>query len=157
MSESHTHCSRFEEILLDGASDAELQTWPAHLESCDSCHQQWTTHQMLEAVFAEESVPELSQAFEAGLQRKLDAAAIKIKPLRGWRVAAMAGYAMLAALLLEWVFNRFPLPSVSIDLASPWVLTIALIAVPVTMWLTIGATRWLPSRKGIGTRALGLL
>ena len=66
MSENHTDCTRFEAFLLEGAPDSEIHTWHAHLESCENCRNQWVTHQMLEATFAEEVVPELSPTFEAG-------------------------------------------------------------------------------------------
>lgn len=151
MSENHTDCSRFEAFLFGGAPDSEIHSWHAHLEGCEGCRDQWTTHQMLEAVFAEEAAPALSPAFEAGLQRKLETTTIEVKPLRGWRVAAMGGYAVLAVLLLGWIFSKFPLPSISIDPTSPWALGLAMAAVPITLWLTIAATRWLPLKRGAHT------
>ncbi len=156
MSEKHTDCDRFEAWLLEGAPDTESQDWILHLESCSGCRDQWAAHQMLVATFAEEAVPELSQDFDAGLQRKLDAA-LEVQPLRGWRLVAMAGYAVIAALLLRWVFTRFPLPSLSIDPSSPWTVVLAIAAVPLTLWMTIAATRWLPSRGGSRFTHLGLL
>ena len=161
MSENHTDCNRFESWLLDGApeanlQDSNLQAWHPHLEGCEGCQRQWAAHQMLVATYAEEAVPELSLAFEARLKRKLDAA-IEVKPLRGWRVAAMVVYALTAALLMRWVFAKFPLPAIPIDPASPWTLVLALVAVPFTLWLTIGATRWLPSRRGLNSPGMMLL
>jgi len=156
MSENHTDCSRFEAWLLDGAPDTDGQTWRPHLESCSGCREQWAAHQILMATFAEEAVPELSGAFNSELQRKLEAAS-EVRPLRGWRLAAMVGYAMIATFLLRWVFVRFPLPSIPIDPSSPWTVALALAAVPLTLWTIVGATRWLPSRRRIGTTHLGLL
>lgn len=161
MSENHTDCERFEALLLDDASDPNLQdsnmqAWHRHLATCPDCRQQWAAHQMLEATFNEMPVPELSPAFEAGLQRKIDST-IEVKPLAGWRTAAMIGYALLAVGLMGWVFKRFPLPSVSIDPASPWIMALAIGAVPLTLWLTIGLTRWLPSMRGKSFTQLSLL
>lgn len=156
MSENHTDCRRFEAWLLDGAPDSESRAWRSHLEGCSECREQWTAHQMLVATFAEEVVPELSPAFDAGLQRKLDAT-VEVKPLRGWRLAAMVGYAMIAALFLGWVVAKSPWPSISIDPSSPWTVAMALVAVPITLWLAIGATRWLPSRGEVDVTHLGLL
>jgi hypothetical protein len=156
MSENHTDCRHFEAWLDNGAPDVESPTWAFHLEECAACRQQWVAHQMLAATFAEVTVPELSPAFEAGLQRKIDTA-IEIQPLKGWRLAAMLGYALIAAGLLRWAFGRFPLPSVTIDPSSPWTLVIALLAVPLTLWLAIGVTRWLPPMGRKSSPRLGLL
>jgi len=156
MSEKPTDCESFEAWLLEGAPDTESQGWILHLEGCSGCRDQWVAHQMLVATFGKEAVPELSQDFDAGLQRKLDAA-LEIQPLRGWRLVAMAGYAVIAALLLRWVFTRFPLPSLSIDPFSPWTVVLAIAAVPLTLWMTIAATRWLPSSGGSRFTHLGLL
>lgn len=156
MSENRTDCSSFEAWLHDGAPDTESQSWTSHLEDCSACREQWVAHQMVVATFAEEAVPELSLGFEAGLQSKISAA-IEVNPLRGWRLAAMAGYAAIAAVLLRWVFSRFPLPSIPIDPSSPWIMALAITAVPLSLWMTIGITRWLPSRRGISTTPFGLL
>lgn len=148
MSEIRTDCERFEASLLEGAPSSQMQTWHRHLADCSDCRQQWAAHQMLVATFEEVPVPELSPAFEAGLQRKIGAA-IEVKPLAGWRIAVMVGYVLATVLLLSWVFKRFPLPLPSIDPSSPWMIALAMIGVPLTLWLTIGLTRWLPvgSRK----------
>ena len=161
MSENHTDCERFEALLLDDASDPNLQdsnmqAWHRHLEDCSECRQQWVAHQMLVATFDEVPVPELSPAFEAGLQRKIDFS-IEVKPLAGWRRVAMIGYALLAIGLMGWVFKRFPLPPVSIDPASPWIMALAIAAVPLTLWLTIGLSRWLPAKRSNGLTQLSLL
>ena len=156
MSENHTDCNRFAAWLLDGAPGTESPAWSPHLESCSRCREQWSAHQMLVATFAEETVPELSPSFDSGLQHKLNAT-LEVKPLRGWRLAAMIGYAMIAALLLRWTFARFPLPAISIDPSSPWTVALAIVAVPLTLWLAIGATRWLPPMGRIGFTRLGLL
>ena len=156
MSEIHTDCQRFEAPLLDGAPNLQMQAWHRHLAECPDCRQQWAAHQMLVATFNEVPVPDLSPAFEAGLQRKIEAATA-IKPLAGWRTAAMIAYALVAVVLLSWVFKRFPLPSVSIDPTSPWTMGLAIGAVPLTLWLTIGLTRWLPSMRGKSFPQLSLL
>ena len=156
MSEIHTDCERFEALLLDGAPNLQMQAWHRHLAECPDCRQQWAAHQMLVATFNEVPVPDLSPAFEAGLQRKIEAASA-IKPLAGWRTAAMIAYALVAVVLLSWVFKRFPLPSVSIDPASPWTMAIAIAAVPLTFLLAIVLTRWLPARPGNSFSQLSLL
>jgi len=156
MSENHTDCERFEALLLDGGPGPDVRAWHDHLEGCAGCREQWEAHQMLVATFAEETVPQLSAAFEAGLQRKIEAV-IEVQPLRGWRMAAMAGYALVAVLLLGWVFRRFPLPSISLEPTSPWTVAVAVFAVPLTLWLTIGATRWLPAKGGKSFTQLSLL
>ncbi len=156
LSDRPIECQEFEEDLLRGGAELDLEGWHSHLETCESCRQQGSMHQLLVACLAEVPVPELSPGFEAGLRRKLEER-IEVRPLRGWRVAAMAAYAFMGALLLRWVFGRFPLPSIAIDPASPWILGLALLAVPLTLWLAIGATRWLPSGRGGRTSSLGLL
>ena len=153
MSEQHTDCDRFEDWLLEGGGDSSA--WHLHLEECSSCRQQWASHQMLVASFAEAAVPELSPAFQAGLEHKLQTA-VRVEPLRGWRLAAFAGYALAAAAFLRWIFFRFPLPSISIDPSSPWVSIAALIAVPLTFLLAIAATRLLPTRRDTGVNPLAL-
>jgi hypothetical protein len=50
-----------------------------------------------------------------------------------------------------------PLPSISIDPSSPWTVGLALADVPLTLWLTIGLTRWLPSMGKAGSARLSLL
>ena len=156
MSENRTDCERFEALLAGGTPESEVPTWHGHLAGCAGCREQWVAHQMLVAAFNEVPVPELSPAFEAGLQRKIDAA-IEVKPLTGWRTAAMLGYALTAFVLLGWVFTKFPVPSISIDPASPWTMALAIAAVPLTIWLTIGATRWLPSMRSRNFTQLSLL
>lgn len=151
MSESHTDCQRFEDFLLEGASADDLGTWQSHHETCAGCQAQLTAHQLLAATFADEPVPELSTSFAAGLQRKIDTA-VEIKPLTGWRMAAMIGYALLAAVLLGWVFVRFP-----VNLGSPWTMGVAMVAVPLTLWLVVAITRWLPPKGRRGLPHLSLL
>lgn len=153
MSESRTDCQRFEEALLDSGPDADLRSWHDHLEGCAGCREQWAAHRMLVATLAEEVVPELSPAFQAGLHSKIDLA-LEFKPLRGWRLVAMIGYALAAVLLLRWVFTQSPLPA--LDLSSPWVTVAALIVVPLSFWLTIAATRLLPTARPKGLNLLSL-
>ena len=156
MSENRTECLQFEDLLLEGGPEADLGIWQPHLETCAGCREQLIAHQMLAATFADEAVPEPSASFAAGLQRKIDAA-VEIKPLEGWRMAAMIGYALLAAGLLRWIFARFPLPAISIDPASPWALAFAMLAVPLTLWLAVRLTRWLPPMGRRNTPHLSLL
>ena len=150
MSENHTDCQIFEDLLLDDGSSRAIEAWRPHLQTCARCREQLATHQMLVATFADEIVPELSPSFAAGLERKIEATTA-IKPLRGWRLAAMVGYALLAVGLLRWAFVRFPLPAIPIDPGSPWILASAILAVPLTLLLAVGATRWLPP---MGKRSL---
>ena len=156
MSENHTDCKRFEAWLLEGAPEVESLTWGSHLEGCSGCREQWTAHQLLVATFAEEAVPDLSPAFKPGLQRKIDAT-IEVRPLRGWRLAAMLGYATVAMSLMRWVLVKFPLPSLPLDPSSPWIVALAIAAVPLTLWMAIGVTRWLPAMNLKGSARLGLL
>jgi len=149
MFEHTTDCDRFETLLLEGGPNADVRDWHDHLAGCAGCREQWATHQMLVATFAEEAVPELSPAFDTGLQRKLDEA-IRVRPLRGWRIAALAAYALAAVAFMRWLLIRFPLPENALDPASPWTLALAMIAVPLSLWLTAAATRLLPAigRRG---------
>jgi hypothetical protein len=154
MSERRNDCDRFERWLLTGGTELESQVWDDHLESCAECREQWHAHRMLAATFALEAAPELSPAFEAGLDRKL-ASLVEIRPLRGWRQAAMLAYVAGALGLLGWALKGVPLPT--IDLSAPWVPVAALVAVPLTFMLAIAASRWIPGRgqpRGLGVLAL---
>ncbi len=143
MCEPRRECDRFDTWLLEGGTTLASHEWDDHLDSCAECRWQWHAHQMLAVTFAEEAVPQLSPAFEAGLDRKL-ASVVEIVPLRGWRRAVMAAYAAAALGLLGWALKGVPLPT--IDLSAPWVPVAALIAVPLTFMLAIAASRWLPAR-----------
>ena len=154
MSDLHNDCERFEGWLAE-AETGDASPWQPHLESCASCSEQWVAHQVLVATFVEEAVPELSPAFQAGLERKIDSA-VRVEPLKGWRLAAFAGYALAAAAFLRWIFVKFPLPAISIDLSSPWISIAALIAVPLTFLLAIAATRLLPTPRAKGPSLLTL-
>lgn len=155
MSDHQNDCDRLEDWLLD--AEVRRQTpdarWLSHMEECAGCRAQWAAHQILVATFADDSVPELSPEFEAGLQGKLDAA-VKVQPLSGWRLAAMAGYAVLAVIFMGWIFSEFPLPS--IDTSSPWVVVAAFLAVPLSLWLTAAATRLLPVQRPKGARMMAI-
>lgn len=155
MSDHHQDCERFEALLPDSPTAEEVRAWHGHLAQCPDCRDQWTAHQMLVEAFSEVAAPELSSRFEAGLRRKIEAT-VEVRPLSGWRAAAMLGYVLVALVALGWVFERFPLPSISIDPSSPWTVGLAIAAVPLTLWLTIGVTRWLPSRRGHGYPPLSL-
>ena len=149
MSEHTSDCDRFEALMLEGGPDTDVRDWYEHLTDCTRCREQWATHQMLVATFAEEPAPELSLAFDAGLQRKLDAA-VRVRPLRGWRVAALAAYGVAAIAIMRWILIRFPLPEAAFDPGSPWTAVVAMVAVPLSLWLTAAATRLLPAigRRG---------
>ena len=153
MSDPNTDCDRFEDWLLESGRDSS--SWHVHLEGCSSCREQWESHRMLVATFAEEAVPELSPAFQTGLEHKLEAA-FRVEPLKGWRLAALTGYALAAVAFLRWIFFRFPLPAISVDLSSPWVSIAALIAAPLTFLLMIGATRLLPAPRETTLHLLAL-
>ena len=137
MYDKQIECERFDHWLLEGGTEVDSPVWREHLEGCAGCREQWHAHHLLAATFAEEPVPQLSPAFEAGLDRKL-ASVIEIRPLRGWRVAAMIAYVAVAVALLGWAFKTVQLPT--IDLTAPWVPVVALLAVPLTFWLAIAAS-----------------
>lgn len=143
MYDKQIECERFDQWLLEGGTEIESPVWREHLESCAECREQWHAHWLLAQAFADEAVPELSPAFGAGLDRKL-ASVVEIRPLRGWRVAAMIAYAAAAIGLLGWAFKTVQLPT--IDLTSPWVPVAAFLAVPLTFWLAIAASRLIPGR-----------
>ena len=143
MSETRTDCDRFDHWLLEGGTRLESPAWADHLERCAECREQWHAHEVLTVAFAEEEVPELSPAFEAGLDRKR-ASAVEIRPLRGWRRAAMLGYVVAGVGLLGWALQGVPLPT--IDVSAPWVPAVALISVPLSFMLAIAASRWIPGR-----------
>jgi hypothetical protein len=152
MSEKCDDCDRFERWLLTGGTELESRVWDDHLESCAECREQWHAHRMLVATFAGKDAPELSPAFEAGLDRKLGSR-VEIRPLRGWRRAAMLAYAVGALGILGWALKDVPLPT--IDLSAPWVPVAALVVVPLTFPLAIAASRWIPGRGR--PRKLGML
>ena len=156
MSDNQRDCRESEKFLLGAPASSGDPRWLSHLESCSSCREQWATHQMLVAPFSHVPVPELSGDFESGLQRKIGSA-IEVIPLSGWRTAAMVGYAILALVLMAWVLSRYPLPSVSVDPSSPWILAFALGCVPLSLWLAIGLSRWLPTMRRKGLDQLSLL
>jgi hypothetical protein len=143
MYDEHIECERFDQWLLEGSTELESPVWREHLNNCDECSEQWVAHQMLALTFAEEPVPELSPNFEAALDRKI-ASAVEIRPLSGWRKAAMFGYGVAALGVLAWVLKDYRLPT--IDLSSPWVPIAALVAVPLTFMLAIAASKLIPGR-----------
>lgn len=152
MSEEHTQCDDFTEVLIEAGSRPEIAVPPDHLESCPECRAQWETHQMLAMTLAEQEVPELSPGFGAGLDRKLESI-VEIRPLRGWKMAAMLGYAVAALGVLALVLRDVPMPTV--DPSSPWLAAAAFLAVPLTLMMAISASRWIP---GAGRpRALRML
>lgn len=142
MSEHDLSCGQIGEWLLDPDSP-EMPDWlTAHAAGCADCREQAWIHRSLVATFAEEEVPELSPAFDAGLEKKLTATRIDVKPLAGWRAAAMVGYTAIAVAASGWMMHDVPLPT--IDLSAPWVPVAAFLAVPLTLSLAVAASRWLP-------------
>jgi hypothetical protein len=143
MYEKHFECERFDQWLLEGATELESPVWREHLRTCDECTEQWHAHQILALTFVEEPVPELSADFEAELDLRI-ASAIEIHPLSGWKKVAMFGYGAAGLGALAWLLKDVPLPT--IDLSSPWVPIAALVAVPLTFMLAIAASRLIPGR-----------
>ena len=143
MYDNHIDCDRFDQWLLEDGATLDSPVWREHLQGCAECREQWHAHQLLAATFAEEEVPELSPAFDAGLDRKI-ASIVEVRPLRGWRTAAMIAYVAAALGLLGWALKDVPLPT--IDPSSPWVAVVAFIAIPLTFWLAIAASRLIPGR-----------
>ena len=155
MSDQHTDCTHFEDWLIETGGGDGGSAWAEHLSACAGCREQWAAHQMLVGAFAGAEVPELSPSFDIGLERKLEAR-VHVAPLKGWRLAALVGYAAVAVALLRWIFTKFPLPSISVDTSSPWTMVIALLLVPLTLWLTAVATKILPSQRPRGMNLLSL-
>jgi len=141
MTDPRHDCDRFAEWLLETDGTPESPFSSDHLETCSECRDQWHTHRMLAVNFADAKVPELSPIFEATLDRKR-ASMVEIRPLRGWRKAAMLAYATTALALVGWALKDVPLPT--IDLSTPWVPAALFLAVPLTLMLAIAASRWLP-------------
>lgn len=140
-------CERFEDWLDEAALVDEPTAWKDHLSTCADCGAQWRAHRALMTALAEERVPQLSATFAADLERKL-MAEVEVRPLTGWRVLALGGYAAAATTLMSWVLDKYPLPALSIDLSTPWISATAFAAVPVTLWLAAVASRYLPPKRG---------
>lgn len=138
-------CQRFDDWLAEAAPEAEAGRWREHLGGCAHCRAQWLAHRALVAALAGEPMPELSPAFAAGLERKLEAE-VEVRPLTGWRVLALGGYAAGAVVLMRWILERYPLPDIAVDLSGPWLPFAALLAAPLTLWLAAAASRLLPTR-----------
>ncbi len=145
---SHDDCARFADWLLESPT-GNAGVWRDHIDRCAECREQWVSHRILVAAFASEDVPELSPAFQAGLDRKLETA-VRVKPLTGWRRVALVVYAAIAIALMNWVLGKFPLPEISIDATSPWTIVTAMLVVPLSLWLTMLATRLLPRQRPKG-------
>ena len=153
MSDEPRSCDRFDRWLLEG----DRATVPEHFQHCVECRPQWQAHAALATTFAGEAVPELSFGFEAGLDRKL-AAVVEVRPLRplrGWRRAAMVGYVAAGLGALGWALRDVPLPA--IDPSAPWLGVATFVAVPLTFLLAIGVSRWIPAPgRTRGLRSLAL-
>ncbi|MEE8366873.1 MAG: hypothetical protein V3S30_01015 [Thermoanaerobaculia bacterium] len=91
-----------------------------------------------------EALPELSGDFNCRLESRLEAA-LQIRPLSGWRLAAILAYGAIALSALGWLLRDSPLASV--DPASPWLAMLAMALVPVTQAVALWASRLLPNRK----------
>lgn len=137
-------CGRFDQWLKEGGSGAPNSKWSEHFEACTECHEQWQTHRLLVASVAEETVPDLTSEFDARLERRL-AAEVEVRPLRGWRRAAMLAYVTVALAVLAWVFRNVTLPP--IDAAAPWLAVGTFIAMPLTFALAIAVSRWMPGAR----------
>lgn len=57
----------------------------------------------------------------------------------------MLAYTTAALALVGWVFKDVPLRT--IDLSAPWVTAAVFLAVPLTLMLAIGVSRWLPGSE----------
>lgn len=155
MSDEKVSCEQIGQWLAEQRSAEMPLEWSGHLENCSECREQMLTHQSLVVAFADEVVPELSTNFDAGLERKLAAAGLEIRPLAGWRKAAMMAYGAAAVGILGWALRDVPLPT--IDLSAPWVPVAVFVAVPLTLLLAVAASRWLPAPgPKLGPPALGL-
>ena len=141
MFENNTTCQSFGRWLLEADATDGLSEWSGHVERCPDCEGQWLAHRMLTAGLADRAVPELSTGFEVRLRRRLTSE-IDVRPLRGWKLAAMAAYVVVGLGGLAWALRGVPLPA--IDPSSPWVLAGALLAAPWTFLLAIAASRWMP-------------
>ena len=145
MSDRHAVCDAFDEWLLDAGAVALPADWAAHVGECPRCGAQWDAHGLLTAALAARAVPELSRGFDARLHRALAARQVTTRPLRGWRVAAMAAYMTGGAGGLYAMLPAVPMPRV--DPAAPWVVLSTLVAVPLSFVLAIAVSRWLPARR----------
>ena len=143
-------CDRFDRWLAEGDGLAP----PDHFEGCPECRQQWLAHAALAATFEGDAAPALSPGFEAGLERKL-AGVVEVRPLRGWRRAAMVGYVVAALGALGWALRSVPLPA--IDPSAPWLGITTFVAVPLTFLLAIAASRWIPGPRRLSASRLRAL
>lgn len=137
-------CSRFNRWISEEPVEEDPKSWQNHLKNCPTCQTQWISHQYLLATFAYEPVPELSGDFNCRLESRLEAA-LQIRPLSGWRLAAILTYGAIAVSALGWLLRDSPLAS--LDPASPWLAMLAMALVPVTQAVALWASRLLPNRK----------
>lgn len=141
MSEERSQCQRFQSWLLEVGGAGEGAEAPKHVDECAACEAQWRAHRMLATTFSGVARPELSPAFDAELERRLEAR-VEVKRLTAWGWAAMLAYATLALLALGWLLRDVRLPA--IDPFAPVVVAAALVAVPLTLTLAVAASRWMP-------------
>ena len=144
MSERRAVCDAFEEWLLDAGESALPVEWATHVGECPRCGAQWDAHGMLRAALSARSIPELSLGFDARLRQALATPPVTVRPLRGWRVAAMAAYVTAGLGGLYALLPELRLPQV--DPTAPWVVLSTLVAVPLSFALAIAVSRWLPLR-----------
>ncbi len=157
MSEPSPACREFEQWLATEAAASDPpagENRAAHAERCAECSRQWRAHRLLVAAFAGEVVPRLSPGFEAGLERKLVSSRRAARPLTGWRRTVLVGYGLAALGLLGGALRQAPLPAV--DASAPWLAVAALAAVPLSLGLAIGVSRWLPAPRAGGGAPLTL-
>lgn len=155
MSEPRKLCRQFEDWLLENTGQPLAKVWQEHLDGCASCREQGATHTLLAAGFATEPVPELSVAFDRRLATRLGEG-VRVRRLRGWRLAAMAAYAAFATAGLAWALRDVPLPV--LDPSSAWTALLACALVPPSLALALLLSRFMPLRNpGAAQRGSGLL
>ena len=124
--------------------------WREHLDRCDGCREQWRAHRLLTETLGAEAVPELSPRFAGDLRRRLETEP-PVRPLAGWRLAALVAYGTFALGLVGWALRDAPVEAV--DLSAPWVGVVAFVAVPLSLLLALTASRWLPELPPPGGKA----
>lgn len=137
-------CDQFAEQLRGQGPRFDDSAWADHLGVCPSCREQVRAHEALLSVFGDHRGPELSFAFDAGLDRKIAAHDAASVPLTGWRLATMSAYTVTAVATLWWLIRDVRLSEA--ELSSPWTHIAVLAMVPLTFWLALIVSRWIPAR-----------